>query len=89
MWLVLPGRKVLNRACKDGHELGTFVEEGQADQKHRPPVVEAPDVVKKLKKSFLLSFGLLDISAVLLLDLLFKFLNGKGLPVKCGPSFLS
>ena len=85
----MPGRKVLNRACKDGHELGTFVEEGQADQKHRPPVVEAPDVVKKLRKGFLLSFGFLDIFAVLLLDLLFKFLNRKGLPAECGSSFLS
>lgn len=89
LWLVLPGRKVLNCACKDGHELGTFVEEGQADQKHRSPVVEAPDVVEKLEKSFLFSFGLLDIFAVLLLDLLFKFLNRKGLPAKCRPIFLS
>ncbi len=89
LWLVLPSRKVLYCASKDGHELGTFVEEGQTNQKHRPPIVEVPDIVKKLEKSLFFSLSTLDIFAVLLLNLLLKILKRKSLSALCGPGFLS
>ena len=80
--LVLPGLEVLNRARKDGHEFGTFVEEGQSDQQQRSLVVKVPNIVEKQRQSFFLDFSLLDILAVLLLDLLFELLDCECLSVK-------